>query len=209
QELSLPNLAYVGGGAEIVYWMQLKWVFVHYQLPFPILIPRNSAMVTDRTAAAKLTRFDLSFTDVFRPLAELQNTYVRNHSTQRLDLREEWTELNTILDAVRARAEVIDPTLGPSAEAVRARVERAFTRLEKKMLRAGKRQHVDALGQLARLKEKLFPGGGLQERTENFGLLYVKHGPALIETLIQHFRPLDFKFTILAPQCSRKPEGLS
>src|SRR5690606_23983307 len=31
QEMILPNLAYVGGPAEIAYWLQLKPVFDHYR----------------------------------------------------------------------------------------------------------------------------------------------------------------------------------
>src|SRR5690606_28411920 len=53
QELILPNLAYIGGGAEIVYWLQLKANFDYYQMPFPILVPRNSAMITDDNIAGK------------------------------------------------------------------------------------------------------------------------------------------------------------
>jgi len=47
------------------------------------------------------------------------------------------------------------------------------------------------------VKEKLFPGGGLQERSENFALLYVKYGDSLFRDLYKYFNPLDFKFTIL------------
>ncbi|WP_306429649.1 bacillithiol biosynthesis cysteine-adding enzyme BshC [Sphingobacterium sp. E70] len=54
QEIILPNLAYIGGGAEMVYWMQLKSNFDQYQIDFPILIPRNSAMITEDNVAAKL-----------------------------------------------------------------------------------------------------------------------------------------------------------
>ena len=44
QEISLPNLAYVGGGAEVAYWMQLKTAFEQEQIPFPILVLRNSML---------------------------------------------------------------------------------------------------------------------------------------------------------------------
>jgi uncharacterized protein YllA (UPF0747 family) len=51
--------------------------------------------------------------------------------------------------------------------------------------------------QISRIKEKLFPGGGLQERSENFATLYVKYGDELVRELLRHFNPLDFKFTVL------------
>ncbi len=51
QETILPNLGYVGGPAEVAYWLQLKDVFAHYETSFPVLMPRNFAMVIDHVAA--------------------------------------------------------------------------------------------------------------------------------------------------------------
>ncbi|MCU0367575.1 MAG: bacillithiol biosynthesis cysteine-adding enzyme BshC, partial [Cyclobacteriaceae bacterium] len=34
QEIILPNLAYTGGPAELVYWLQFKGVFDHFNVPF-------------------------------------------------------------------------------------------------------------------------------------------------------------------------------
>jgi uncharacterized protein YllA (UPF0747 family) len=45
QECILPNIAYIGGGAEVVYWLELKSNFDFYKVDFPILILRNSALV--------------------------------------------------------------------------------------------------------------------------------------------------------------------
>ena len=43
QEKILPNIAYVGGGAEISYWMQLKQIFKQENASFPKVL-RNSAL---------------------------------------------------------------------------------------------------------------------------------------------------------------------
>jgi uncharacterized protein YllA (UPF0747 family) len=64
-------------------------------------------------------------------------------------------------------------------------------------MKAEKRNFSDALTQIELIKTKLFPNGGLQERSENFGLFYVKHGKNFIQILIENFKPLDLKFTIL------------
>lgn len=197
EELVLPNLAYIGGGAEIVYWLQLKANFDCYKIPFPILIPRNSAMLTDDTIAGKIFRLDLTFKSIFKPTDVLKNEYVRRHTKHRLNLRDEWMEFNAIFAKIKLRAHKIDPSLGPSTEAVKARLKKAVNNLEKKLLKADKHNHEDALIQIERVKDKLFPSGGLQERTENFAALYLKHGDGLIRDLEKHFNPLDFKFTIL------------
>lgn len=197
QELILPNLAYIGGGAEIVYWLQLKANFDYYQVPFPILVPRNSAMITDDNVAGKIFRLDLTFKSIFKPTDVLKNEYVRRHTKHRLNLRDEWMEFNAIFGKIKLRAHKIDPSLGPSTEAVKARLKKAINNLEKKLLKADKHNHEDALIQIERVKDKLFPNGGLQERTENFASLYLKHGDDLIRDLEKYFNPLDFKFTIL------------
>jgi len=197
QEIVLPNLAYIGGGAEIVYWLQMKANFEQYGVPFPILVPRNSAMVTDDKTAGKIFRLDLTFKSIFRDAELLKSEYVRRHTVHRLNLRDEWMDFNSIFERMKLRAHKIDPGLERSADAVKARLKKAVNNLEKKLLRADKRNHADALVQIERLKEKLFPGGGLQERTENFAALYIKHGADLIRELERHFSPLDFKFTIL------------
>ena len=197
QEVILPNLAYIGGGAEIVYWLQFKANFDEFHVPFPILVPRNSAMITDDAIAGKIYRLDLTFKSIFKPTTILQNEYVRRHTTHRLNLRDEWMEFNAIFGKIKLRAQKIDASLAPSTEAVKARLKKAINNLEKKLLKADKHNHKEALIQIERVKDKLFPHGGLQERSENFATLYVKYGDDLIKELIKHFNPLDFKFTIL------------
>jgi uncharacterized protein YllA (UPF0747 family) len=42
QESILPNIAFIGGGGEIAYWLQFKELFEHYKVAYPILVLRNS-----------------------------------------------------------------------------------------------------------------------------------------------------------------------
>ncbi|WP_276348326.1 bacillithiol biosynthesis cysteine-adding enzyme BshC [Daejeonella sp. JGW-45] len=197
QEIILPNLAYIGGGAEIVYWLQLKQNFDFYGIDFPVLLLRNSAIITSGNLSGKLARLDLSLPDIFENTEKLRKQWVSDHSGHTLNLNDELQELNNIFEKIKLRAHKIDPTLGPSSEAVNARLQKAVKNLEGKLMKAEKRNFSDALAQIDSLKDKLFPRGGLQERTENFGLFYVKYGRAFIDMLIENFKPLDRKFTIL------------
>lgn len=197
QEIILPNLAYIGGGAEIIYWLQLKQNFDHYGVEFPILLLRNSAMFSPINLASKLNRLNISTKDIFKNLETLKKEWVLNHSTHTLNLKDEWQELSSIFEKIKLRSHKIDPSLAPSTEAVKVRLQHAINNLEKKLMKAEKRNFSDALSQIEVIKTKLFPNGGLQERTENFGLFYVKHGDNFIQSLIDTFKPLDLKFTIL------------
>ncbi len=66
------------------------------------------------------------------------------------------------------------------------------------MVKAEKRNYQTRLEQIDQIKAELFPKDSLQERTENFGLLYVRWGQQFIDELVKHFEPLDFKFTVLS-----------
>jgi bacillithiol biosynthesis cysteine-adding enzyme BshC len=197
QECILPNIAYIGGGAEVVYWLELKSNFDFYKVDFPILILRNSALVVRKEQAAKIERMDLDVAALFKPTDALQTEWIKKHSDHDLSLEEEWRELTSVFEKIKLRSFKIDPTLAPSAAAVQARLKHAIDNLEKKLIRAEKRNYEVRLEQLSAVKAELFPKDSLQERTENFGLMYVKWGQLFIDELVRHFEPLAFEFTIL------------
>lgn len=72
QEVILPNLAYIGGPAELVYWLQLKSNFNHYHIDFPILILRNCASIANPKIDDKLERLGFSYRDIFKNKEELK-----------------------------------------------------------------------------------------------------------------------------------------
>ena len=197
QECILPNIAYVGGGAELVYWLELKSNFDHYKVDFPILILRNSGLVISKETAAKIARMDLSAADIFKSSDAIKSEWVKKHSDHELSLHEEWEEIRGVFEKIKQHAEKIDTTLTASTDAVSARLKHAMKNLEKKLVKAEKENYHTRLDQVESIKNVLFPKDSLQERTENFGLFYVKYGQFFIDELIRNFEPLNFKFTVL------------
>lgn len=197
QEVILPNIAYVGGGAEVVYWLELKANFDFYQVDFPVLILRNSGLLVSERSAEKAGNMGLTLPDFFKSTDTLKNNWIQVNSQQKLHLNPYWQELNAVFSQIKSHNIKIDPTLGPSTEAIEKRLEHAVFNLEKKLIKAEKRNYEVRLNQIDQVKAELFPGGSLQERNENFGLFYVKSGSKLIDELVANFKPLDFKFTIL------------
>ena len=53
QEVILPNLCYIGGGGELAYWFELKSYFDSVGVVFPILLLRNSVLLTTEKQATK------------------------------------------------------------------------------------------------------------------------------------------------------------
>ena len=68
------------------------------------------------------------------------------------------------------------------------------------MLRAEKQQQETHIKRIQKLKEKLFPENGLQERQENFLSFYAQYGPAWIDSMIRICDPFVEKFTLVELQ---------
>ena len=193
QEVILPNLAYIGGPAEVAYWLQLKGIFDLHQVPFPILLPRNFAIVKTQKQAEKAEKLGLSLADLFKNELALRRDFVAGRTTHQLDTASEAQALQPILTELAARAKAINPTLEASVLAEQARWIKGLDRLAKKLKRAEERNQGDEVRQVLALKEALFPAGEWQERHTNF-LEFASDHPEFIPDLLQIFDPLHFEF---------------
>ena len=197
QELILPNLAYVGGPAELVYWLELKSMFEHFSVPFPMLLPRNFALIVEAPLARKLSNTSLEVSDFFEDKNSLFKKWVIKNSNHDLSLAKAVKEAETVFDEIQKQCSAIDSTLSPMVLAQAARTKQAMEVIEKKMIRAEKRLQSDKLRQIEAVKDGLFPNGGLQERTDNF-LNFFQQDPGFISELRSHFDPFDFQFNVLS-----------
>ena len=196
QEIVLPNLAYVGGGAEVAYWMQLKTAFDQEQIPFPILVIRNSMLWVEQKQLNKWQNLGFDLADLFLDEHQLHQKYVSWQTN--LNLTEEFKILNKVFEQILSK--INDKGLQKSVVAEQQRQLNSFKKLEKKLYKSEKKKHDDALNQITNIKAKLFPNNSLQERYDNFITFYLKHGDNFIEILKKELIPLDAKFVILSPQ---------
>jgi len=196
QEMILPNLAYIGGPAEIVYWLQLKNVFDHFAIPFPILMPRNFALVMDHQVLRKFEKTGLELKDLFENKNFIFNHWVLKHSPRNLTVGEERSQINGLFEEMKGRAATVDNTLVAFVGAEHKRALNSLEKIERKILRAEKRLHTDRLRQLESVKDDLFPNGGLQERVDNF-LNFYQQDSGFIQKLLASFDPFDFNFNVL------------
>lgn len=195
QEIILPNLAYVGGPAEVVYWLQLKHVFENHRIPFPILMPRNFAMVVNPEVRRKFEKTGLELKDIFEEKNYLFNHWVLTHSPRNLTVGAERSHISKLFEELRTRAEQVDKTLSPFVGAEGKRALNSLEKIERKFLRAEKRLHADKLRQIEFVKDALFPNGSLQERTDNF-LNFYQQDPGFISLLLKSLDPFDYNFYV-------------
>ncbi len=198
QSTILPDVCFIGGGGETAYWVQLKSLFTHYNIPFPVLVLRNSFLLVEKKWLARISKLGFFTEDFFLPAEELMRRLVARDSSNPTQLNGSLHELENLYESFKKQAAAVDGTLEKHVEALKSKTVQRLLELEKKMLRAEKRKFNDEQRQILTVKQHLFPGNGLQERVENIAWYYGLWGKELIAQLYKHSPALEQEFTILS-----------
>ena len=196
QEAILPNVAYVGGGGELAYWMERKSQFDAFGLFYPCLIRRNSLMILSKSQSAAIEKLGLQVEELFEKEDDIIRDFLQKQTDVELDLNEEISMITKAMSLIADKAEVIDPTLKPAVLAESSKIEKQIEQIESRIRRSLKKQEETQVNQIKNLKSKLFPGNGLQERTDNFLQYYVLFGPQIEQKLMEELNPLDKAFKV-------------
>jgi bacillithiol biosynthesis cysteine-adding enzyme BshC len=196
EEIILPNLAYMGGPSELAYWLQLKGVFEQYEVQFPILLPRNLALIINSGLKKRMDKLGVTAEELYLDDVTLKKTFVEKNSENSLSLKAEETAISETFAAIVSKAKEVDPTLEGAIEAEKSKVLKAINNLEARIKKAEERKFDTSIAQLMGLKEKLFPGGNQQERKDNFLNFYL-NDPEFINKLYPAFDPLDLRFNVI------------
>ncbi len=197
QEVILPNLAYIGGGGEIAYWLQLKAMFSHFKVEFPCLVLRNSVLWIEPKWQNRLADTGLRVKDFFKPLHELKAQYLEDGMPVDPALEEYEAKIERIFDELEDIANLTEKSMLGAVNAQRQKQLNGLSNLKKKLVRAEKRKHKVDMEKIERIYFALFPNAYLQERHDNISTFYASQGPNFIDKLLKELDPLSFRFRIL------------
>ncbi len=200
QEMLLPNIAFIGGGGEIAYWLQLQKVFNAVNVPFPVLVLRNSFMLVEKNYDLLVNKLGFKVNDLFKPEHELLGELVKRDSVVSLSLAKEKQAIHEFYSQLKNTVSAVDVTLLRHTEALQKLALNKMEALEKKMLRAEKKKFEAQQRQLHKLKTELFPNNSLQERIENIMPFYAKWGNDFIAAVYKNSLALEQEFVILEEQ---------
>jgi uncharacterized protein YllA (UPF0747 family) len=197
QEFIFPNLAYVGGGGELAYWVERKRQFEAFDLTFPLLIRRHSATIISKNRMENLSEFPFSLEQWFKYIHDIENEWIDAEFSNELDFSDAYHKIHDAFDGLRERMEKLDQSLEYSTEAARVDALKPLKRLEKKMRRTIKAKEAIKRRQLHEIHSEFYPHGKLQERQMNFLEFYEKRGPQLFEDLKQAFIPFSPEMVVI------------
>jgi len=197
QERILPDVAFIGGGSEVAYWLQLLPLFRHHGVFYPVVLVRQSVLWIPQQAGRLRRKLSLAPADLFKTEEALYRQYIAAHSSDSWQANGIREELSALFSQLRQKATALDPTLEAASAAALAKINRQVDALEQKMYRAEKRKMDHQLQQIKKLRNMLFPGGQLQERSDNFMNAFLQHGFAWFDLLKEKIQPLRQAFLIL------------
>lgn len=198
QENVLPNLAYIGGNAEIMYWLELKDYFSEINIPFPILIPRNSMLFLKEKTLGKIEKLDLTIEDFFQNFTVITNQKILEDNAILKLLDEKENLLINNFSELRASAETTEKSFGNMVKAEEVRQLKSFKRMKKRLLHAEKIKQNELLERLENLFLDVHPAKTWQERVYNFSVFFSDYGYSWLENCLEEMVVQDSKLIIVA-----------
>jgi bacillithiol synthase len=196
QQVILPNIAYAGGPGELAYWLELKGAFGKLGVFFPALVPRFTATIIDKSTASRISKLGLQPAELFHERQEIERGLMARAGNV-VSLEDARASISALYAQLVEKALQIDKTLEGNVQAELNKALAGVSGIESRMNRALKARGETVLRQLDGVLAKLLPGGGLQERHENFSTFYLSCGRSFIESVLEKIDPFDHSHLLL------------
>jgi Uncharacterized protein conserved in bacteria len=178
QDYLLPTVCYFGGAAEIAYFAQSAEVYRILNRPVTPILHRQSFTFVESKHAKTLEKFDLSLTDLFSGIENVEPEIVENFLNRETamlfaDVEE---KINTQLNRLDRSLSTIEPTLAENLAKRRRKIIYHIAAMRKKFHAAQIRKDETVRRQIETLFTALLPHKHLQERTINVISFLNRHG---------------------------------
>jgi len=166
QEVILPNIAYIGGPGELTYWMQLKGVFDHFSVPFPILENRKSIFIIGPKVQGFLEKMSLHINDLFLSEDLLRVMALERSKEGLVSLKDELKELHELKDKIIGKAASIQPSVAkPLADSFN-QTDKIIKKIDKEIFTLQEAGLEKSLEKVYKMKALIKTKGFTQERNQ-------------------------------------------
>jgi bacillithiol biosynthesis cysteine-adding enzyme BshC len=182
----LPTVAYVAGPGELRYLALTPPVYEALGVGRQLPVPRWSGLIVEPRVDRVLGKFGIALEELLGAEGVAEARLVRDQLPAEVTrplarLRE---VIEAEYEALATGAAGVDPTLEKSVLGSRGSALHGLQEVEKKVLQHLKRRRETELGQLARARVAVRPGGRPQERVLTIGSLLARLGPGLLDELL-------------------------
>ena len=200
QECILPNVMYIGGGAEVAYWLELKSTFDAFSIPYPLLQIRSSFLYLADKSYKKMECLGLSELDLYQKKEYIITRKTNDLNPYKETLKSTNDNLQTALNSLAKELEAYEHTLLTSVDVSKKSAEKLMTRLQKKVTGAVKRKQKQELDQINSLFSDVYPNGVYQERQVNFFEMNLQYGDSFLDSIFELTEPFTDSFLVFNHQ---------
>lgn len=185
QSFVFPTFVYVGGPGEVSYYAQVKKIFEHFEVPMPIVYPRNSLTLIEDKIKTVLDKYSLSVSEFFKDVEQIINSLMRMTLPDQMEekLDKIRNETKDRLDSSLKEISSFDPSLEKTVEHSKIKIDFELKKLKEKLFQAHKKKNKILRDQIYKVKNNLFPENKLQERMISIVFFLVKYGFGFIDIL--------------------------
>ena len=198
QEVVLPNIMYIGGNAEVAYWLELSDYFKKIQIPFPILVPRNSMLYIAEKDLKKIHNLHCELKDFFENKNEVLSHKLLKSNPIHTLLHKLEDHLQQQFEALKENAKHAEVSFGQLVEAEEVRQLKSFKKMKTRLLKAEKKKNTEWTHRFTKLWEKLHPNGQWQERQMNFSVFYSDFGQDWLKVCYEEMQINQSELVVVA-----------
>lgn len=196
QEAILPNIAYIGGAAELAYWFQYKSNFDYRNIFYPVILMRDSFLLLPEKKLKKFNELGFSILDLFKPFDDLVNEYLARYHANDFNLSNEIASINKGYEALLNKVKSVDASMDSMVKASMQKSTNELEKIESKIKKAVKLKHEQQILLIKSIYELTHPKSTFQERLIN---VFNQTLPVddFVDEIIKHSDCLDSRLKIL------------
>lgn len=167
QQRILPNIAYIGGSAEVAYWLPLKPVFDKENTLYPLIVQRPVIFLSAENIERKMNKYHLTYEDIFE--SDIHQLIHRTLEKQNIaiQLNESKIKIQNVFSELLVKTQNIDATLIPFVNAELTKTLKGLETLEHKLNKSIKQKHEVITKHINDIYKYYFPQNVMQDRMWN------------------------------------------
>ena len=194
QQRIMPNVAYVGGPSEVLYWLAFRKFFERYNEVFPVIIPRDSVLIISSKFSSIIKKYGLDKEDIFNGKNYMERKALGVLNDKDKNFSSEISMIKDQFELIAEKYKLVDKTMSPHVLSNSKKIEKMLSQIEKRFFKSQKDRNTVLVSKINDLDNSAFPEGVPQERKENILTFY---SSTFIEDLHRLLDPMQLKFKIV------------
>lgn len=199
QDYLFPTAFYIAGPSEVSYFAQIHPLYEFFEIEPPVIYPRSSATLIEKSVLSFMEKYDLTMRDVFLGSEQLKekilSTVAENNIEEIFDNAVK--NVNLIFDDLKEKLFSVDKTISDSTNRYREKVLYSINELKSKAEKAHESRFEVILRQISKLSNLLYPNENLQERELNYFYFANKFGDNFHRKLYEELSISEFEHQII------------